>query len=69
MSCSFLESDMSKDHLCCYINTTLCGLEPAGLLEEKNDIEAGRGTNQLKEGWSISARHAGSGRISPEPGL
>lgn len=51
------------------INTILCGLKPAGLLEEENDIEVGRGTNELERGQSIHARYPGSGPISPEPGL
>lgn len=51
------------------INTTLCGLKPAGLLEEENDIEVGRGTDGLERGQSIRARYPGSGPISPEPGL
>ena len=51
------------------INTILCGLKPAGLLEEENDIEVGRGTDGLERGQSIRARYPGSGPISPEPGL
>lgn len=38
-------------------------------MEEENDREVGRGTNELERGWSSGARYAGSGPIGPEPGL